>query len=239
MATLRQERHVVSASTLRSIPLFASLSAGELEGIAPMFARQLVDANEYVFFEGDPPLWVFIVIEGRIKLLKYSQDGKAIILHLSRPGEMYGGVAAFGRRPYPFAAQALIPSVVLRISGPDFYAIMERHSEVSNQVVHELAARLIEAHETMKNLAVERVEQRIAHTVLKLATVTAGRDCNRVAFDVPLTRQDIADMAGTTVETTIRVFSKWRRAGIVASQNGKVVVLDRQALEEIRFQNGR
>lgn len=230
---------MVNVSTLRSIPLFASLSDGELEDIGPMFAQQVVDANEYVFFEGDSPLWVYIVIEGRIKLLKYSQDGKAIILHLSRPGEMFGGVAAFGRRPYPFAAQALIPSVVLRISGPDFYAIMERHSEVSNQVVQELAARLIEAHETMKNLAVERVEQRIAHTVLKLAIHTTDCDRNRVALDVPLTRQDIADMAGTTVETTIRVFSKWRKAGIVTSQNGKVVILDRAALQAIRFQDGR
>lgn len=227
---------MTSVSILRLIPLFVSLSDDELTDIAPMFAQQVVDKDEYIFFEGDPPLWVYIVIEGRIKLLKYSQDGKTVILHLLKQGEMFGGVAAFGRRPYPFTAQALVSSSVLKISGPDFHKIMEQHPKVSNQVVQELAARLIEAHETMKNLAVERVEQRIAHTVLKLAGGSNGNHPNRMTIDIPLTRQDIADMAGTTVETTIRVFSKWRKAGIVGAQNGKVVIHDRKRLEAIRFQ---
>ncbi len=227
---------MTSVPILRSIPLFASLSDSELAEIAPMFTEQAVEKDDFVFFEGDPPLWVYIVIEGRIKLLKYSEDGKAVILHLLKPGEMFGGVAAFGRRPYPFTAQALISSTVFKISGPDFYKIMERHTEVSNQVVRELAARLIEAHETMKNLAIERVEQRIAHTVLKLASRSNGDDLHRMVIDVPLTRQDIAEMAGTTVETTIRIFSKWRKAGIVGSQNGKVVIYDLERLEAIRFQ---
>lgn len=227
---------MTSVPILRSIPLFASLCDDELADIVSVFTEKAVEKDKFVFFEGDPPLWVYIVTEGRIKLLKYSVEGKAVILHLSKPGEMFGGVAAFGRRPYPFTAQALIPSSVLRISGPDFHEIMEQHPEVSNQVVRELAARLIEAHETMKNLAVEHVEQRIAHTVLKLASHSNGQESNRMVIDIPLTRQDIAEMAGTTVETTIRVFSKWRKAGIVGSRNGKVVIHDRERLEAIRLQ---
>lgn len=220
---------------LRAIPLFASLGDEDLADLAPLFTRKAVEKDEHIFFEGDPPLWVYIVTEGRIKLLKYSEDGKAIILHLSQPGEMFGGVAAFGRRPYPFTAQALVPSHVLKISGPDFYAIMERYPEVSNQVVQELAARLIEAHETMKNLAIERVEQRIAHTLLKLANPGYGSEPNSLIIDIPLTRQDIAEMAGTTVETTIRTLSKWRKAGIVGSRNGKVLIRDLARLEAIRL----
>lgn len=227
---------MTSVPVLRAIPLFTSLRDQELARIAPMFTHESIEKDDYVFFEGDPPLWVYIVIEGRIKLLKYSAGGKVIILHLSKPGEIFGGVAAFGRRPYPFTSQALIPSHVLRISGPDFYAIMEQHSEVSNQVVRELAARLIEAHETMKNLAVERVEQRIAHTVLKLAGHSDSDASNGLTIDIPLTRQDIAEMAGTTVETTIRIFSKWRKAGIVGSRNGKVVIHDPERLEAVRAQ---
>lgn len=227
---------MTSVPVLRAIPLFASLCDRELADVAPMFSHASIDKDNYVFFEGDPPLWVYIVIEGRVKLLKYSEEGKVVILHLSKPGEMFGGVAAFGRRPYPFTARALIPSHVLKISGPDFHAIMEQHAEVSNQVVRELAARLIEAHETMKNLAVERVEQRIAHTVLKLAGHSDPQTSNGLVIDVPLTRQDIAEMAGTTVETTIRTFSKWRKAGIVGSKNGKVIVHDPERLEAIRMQ---
>jgi CRP/FNR family transcriptional regulator len=227
---------MTSVPVLRSIPLFASLSDDELANLVPMFSQKNIDKDDYVFFEGDPPLWVYIVIEGRIKLLKYSEDGKAVILHLLQPGEMFGGVAAFGRRPYPSTAQALLPSSILQIPGPDFYQIMGRHPEVSNQVVRELANQLIEAHETMKNLAVERVEQRIAHTVLKLARRNKDDASKRMTIDVPLTRQDIAEMAGTTVETTIRVLSKWRKAGLVGSQNGKVVIYDPERLEAIRFQ---
>ncbi|MFQ5855822.1 MAG: Crp/Fnr family transcriptional regulator, partial [Anaerolineae bacterium] len=227
---------MTNVPVLRLVSLFASLNDDELAELAPLFMQQAIDKGDFVFFEGDPPLWVYIVIEGRIKLLKHSVDGKQVILHLLQPGEMFGGVAAFGRRPYPFTAQALIPSGVLKISGPDFHKIMEQHPEVSNQVVRELAARLIEAHEAMKNLAIEHVEQRIAHTILKLASHSNGDEPNHMTIDIRLTRQDIADMSGTTVETTIRVFSKWRQAGIVESQNGKIVIHDRERLEAICFQ---
>jgi len=226
---------MTSIPILRQVPLFASLSDDELATIAPLFRELQVDRHEFVFFEGDPPRWVYIVIEGRIKLLKYSEEGKTVILHLLHPGEMFGGVAAFGRRPYPFSAQALILSRVLRIAGPDFHAIMTRHPDVSDQVIRELAARLIEAHETMKNLAVERVEQRIAHLLLKLTRHDAERGAEPLTIGIPLTRQDIAEMVGTTVETTIRVFSKWRKAGIVGSRDGKVVILDPVRLDEIRL----
>ncbi len=226
---------MTNVSVLRLVSLFALLNDDELADIAPLFTQQAIDKDGFVFFEGEPPLWVYIVTEGRIKLLKYSKDGKVVILHLLQPGEMFGGVAAFGRRPYPFTAQALMPSQVLKVSGADFYRIMEQHAEVSNQVVRELAGRLTEAHETMKNLAVEQVEQRIAHTVLKLASRSDDETRNRMTIDVRLTRQDIADMAGTTAETTIRVFSKWRQAGIVGSQNGRIVVHDRERMEAICF----
>lgn len=226
---------MTSVPTLRQVPLFASLKDEELLNIAPLFSEQHIGRHEFVFFEGDPPRWVYIVVEGRIKLLKYSEEGRAVILHLLHPGEMFGGVAAFGRRPYPFSAQALVPSRVLRIAGPDFHEIMTQHPDVSDQVIRELAARLIEAHETMKHLAVERVEQRIAHVLLKLTQQGVEEGAGPLTIDIPLTRQDIAEMVGTTVETTIRVFSKWRKAGIVASRDGKVVILDPARLDEIRL----
>lgn len=226
---------MTSVPILRQVPLFASLRDEELAAIAPLFSEQQVGRHEFVFFEGDPPRWVYIVVEGRIKLLKYSEEGKVVILHLLHPGEMFGGVAAFGRRPYPFSAQALIPSQVLRIAGPDFHEIMSQYPDVSDQVIRELATRLIEAHETMKHLAVERVEQRIAHVLLKLTRHEVEGRAGPLTIDLPLTRQDIAEMVGTTVETTIRVFSKWRRAGIVGSRDGKVVILDPERLDEIRL----
>lgn len=226
---------MTSVPILRQVPLFAPLDDEELVAIAPLFSEQRVGRHEFVFFEGDPPRWVYIVVEGRIKLLKYSEEGKAVILHLLHPGEMFGGVAAFGRRPYPFSAQALVPSRVLRIAGPDFHGIMLQHPDVSDEVIRELAARLIEAHESMKRLAVERVEQRIAHVLLKLTRYDVTEETGPLTVDIPLTRQDIAEMVGTTVETTIRVFSKWRRAGIVGSHDGKVVILDPERLDEIRL----
>lgn len=189
--------------------------------------------DEVLFFEGEPPEWLYVLVTGFVKLIKHSDDGRDIILHVAMPGDVIGGVAAFGRRPHPFTAQPMVPTKALRLAGSDFARVMERHPEVSRRMMDDLIERLVEAHETMKSLATERVERRIARQLVNLAGRT-GRDVAAgIEITVPLARQDVADIAGTTVETAIRVLSRWRRRGIVLTIDGRLVVSDLEALEDV------
>lgn len=219
------------AGRLAAVPFFAALSATELAAIAPCFAYRACAAHDVLFFEGEPPHRLYVVLDGFFKQVKHADDGRDVILHIAMAGDLVGGVAAFGRRPHPFTARAMTPSAVLAVAGAAFAQIMERHPSVARRTVDDLSARLIDAHEDLKSLAVERVDRRIARHLLRLAA-QAGRPVpGGTAIGMPLTRQDVADMAGTTVETAIRVLSRWRREGMVVTAGGCLVIADRAALE--------
>jgi CRP/FNR family transcriptional regulator len=195
--------------------------------------RRAYRRGEVLFFEGEPPEWMYVLTDGHVKLIKHSDDGRDIILHVAMPGDVIGGVAAFGRRSHPFTAQPMVPTLALRIAGSDFARIMKDYPDVAGRMMDDFIERLIDAHETMKSLATERVERRIARQLVKLAERASREVSAGIEITVPLSRQDVADIAGTTVETAIRVLSRWRRAGTVLTIDGRLVVADRDALEKV------
>ncbi len=159
----------LGAVPLAEVPLLATLPAADLAAMAPLFAPRAYERDDVIFHEGEAPEWLFILVAGQVKLVKHSEDGRDVILHVALPGDVLGGVSAFGRRPHPFSAQAMAPTVALRVAGKDFAAIMDAHPAVARATLDDLVERLTEAHETMKSLAVERVERRVARQLLKLA----------------------------------------------------------------------
>lgn len=222
-----------AVSRLAELPLFASLAPDALASIEPHFSPQTFPREGVIFFEGEPPRWLHVILRGHVKLIKHSEDGRDIILHLAMPGDLIGGVAAFGRRPHPFTATAMVETATLRVAGTDFGAIMDAHPQVARRTIDELCVRLIEAHEMMKSLAIERVERRIARQLLKLAEQASHATPLGPAISIPLSRQDVADLAGTTVETAIRVLSRWRRSGWVQTVDGLLVIVHADRLAEI------
>ena len=218
---------------LAALPLFASLAPDALAAIAPRLEPREFARDDVIFFEGEPPHWLYLVAHGHVKQIKHSVDGRDIILHIAMPGDLIGGVAAFGRRPHPFTAQAMAPTAVWRVAGADYAAIMDAHPTVARWTIDDLAERLVEAHETMKSLAVERVERRIARQLVKLAQRSGNPTPGGVMIGIPLARQDVADLAGTTVETAIRVLSRWRRTGWLDTVDGCLVVARLDRLEAL------
>jgi CRP-like cAMP-binding protein len=104
---------------------------------------------------------------------------------------------------------------------------------MSSEAVIYLGSKLRDAHTMMKNLAVEKVERRIASILLKLIEKAGEKDEKGITLTMHLTRQDIAEMAGTTVETTIRVMSRLKKEGVLKSIEGKIVILNIERLTEI------
>jgi CRP-like cAMP-binding protein len=218
---------------LKKSLFFSSLSDPSLKEISRLFTEEKFNRDDYIFFEGDLPEWLHIVMEGRIKLLKHSDTGKDIILQIYTPGDMFGEVSLFDRKPYAASAQAMELSNILKLSRKDFFLFFSRHPFIATEMIVELGRQLREAHATIKSLAVDRVEQRIAHILLKLADKVGVSEKGGVMINLPLTRQDLADMAGTTVETAIRVMSRFTKSKILKPANGKIFLLHAQALQRI------
>jgi CRP/FNR family transcriptional regulator, nitrogen oxide reductase regulator len=221
------------AAALKSNPVFAGLPAKEIETLAGAAREESYRAREYVFLEGDPARWLCLVTSGRVKILRHSRAGRDVVLDLLGPGGIFGGVAVIEKRPYPAAAQAVELTTVLKIPAEALTAATERHPDIIKEMALMIGRRLREAHDAVKSLSVDPVEARLAATLLRLAERDGTRAKAGLALPFHLTRQSLADMTGTTVETTIRSVSRWLKAGLVVDEGGRLVIMDKAALAEI------
>jgi CRP-like cAMP-binding protein len=218
---------------LRASAVFSDLPAAELESLAAAAREEPCRAREYVFHEGDPALWLCLVRTGHVRIVRHSRTGKDVVLELLGPGEIFGGVAVIEGRPYPASAQATEASVVVRIPADAVARLAERQPSVVRAMALLIGRRLRAAHDSVKSLSVEPVEARLAATLLRLADREGVPTTGGVELPFHLTRQSLADMSGTTVETAIRVVGRWLRDELVEDRNGHLVVLDRDLLREL------
>ncbi len=218
---------------LAALPVFAGLSERDWEKVSDLFSERQYQKDDYIFLEGEAPEALFIVKTGKVKVLRHSTDGKDVVLRVASIGQMLGAVATFDGGGYPGTAQAIEDCTLLLLARNDCLTLVSRYPVFALAVINDMGNRLRSSAEQIRSLAVERVEQRIARILLKLGA-SAGSDLpeGRV-IEMPLTRQDVADMTGTTVETAIRVMSKFRRNDLIRTRRGKVVLVDLEALQEI------
>jgi CRP-like cAMP-binding protein len=220
------------ADFLHANPVFASVPMRELQALAGVTRDTAYRAREAIFAEGEPALWFCVVRAGHVKIFRQARGGRDVVLELLGPGELFGGVAVLERRDYPASAQATEPSVVLKIPRDPIIAVSERHPSVIREMALMMGRRLRGAHESMASLATDPVEARLASILVRLADREGVPAAGGVALPA-LTRQSLADMAGTTVETTIRIVSRWLKTRVVTERDGHLVVPDLAALRAL------
>lgn len=211
-------------NTLIKNKVFSSLTDKELKEISAYFNTRDFNKDETIFMEGDPSDWFYIVAEGRVKVVKHSLNGKDVILEIILPGDVFGGVAVLDKRPFPASAEAMENIKVIRISRKDLFAVMEAYPSLNLTIVNYFSGRLRNAYDTLRDIATERVEIRIASLLLKLSEKTGTEENGFKKIGFPLTRQEMAEMVGTTVETAIRTMSKFQKEGMIKSAGGRVWV---------------
>ena len=202
--------------------IFSSLKDDELAELAKLAIERSFVPDEFIFWDGDAPEWFYIVAEGRVKVVKHSSLGKEFIIAFFGPGEIFGEVAVFENKPYPASAQAVAETKVLGIKRKDFLSFLAQRPGVALRIISVLGGRLRDAQGRLKDLAGERVEQRLAQTLLMLSA--------KLGSTLPFTRQEVADMAGTTTETAIRFMSRLKDGGIIRSTRGKIIILNETKL---------
>ena len=220
----------VGSALLRAHAVFKGLPLKEIEGLTQVTQTDRHRPREFIFEEGDASLWLYVVKTGRVKILKHSRAGKDVVLELLGPGEIFGGVAVLEKRPYPATAQAIETTEVLKIPRDPLLALSKRHPSIVREMALMISHRLRTAHEAVKSLAVEPVTPRLAAALMRLADREGKASGAGVELPYHLTRQNLADMAGTTVETTIRVVSRWIKEGLVVEDSGRLVLKKPQAL---------
>src|SRR5262245_58520799 len=194
------------AAFLRQRSVFAAVPAREIDAVAALTVEESHRARSYIFMEGDPDRWFYVVRSGHVKIVRHSKTGKDVVLEILGPGEIFGGIAVIEKRPYPAAAQTTESTVVLKIPAEPMIALAERHPALIKEMALVIGRRLREGKRDEKTGA--------------------------VALPLRLSRQSLADMTGTTVETAIRTVSRWLKDGLLVDEGGQLVLTDLEELSE-------
>jgi CRP/FNR family transcriptional regulator len=219
---------------LQNLEIFTGLKEEEIKEISKYFHLEEYKKGDYIFFEGDEEPGIYIVVDGIVKLTKETADGKTVILKLVTPGEVFGWVVLGDSKPSStYTAQALVDSRVLHISNKDFLNLLTSYPAIAVRITCIASKMVLEAYDRLKSLAVEKVEGRIANLLLELGRKIGKEENGKIVIRSPITRQDLAEMTGTTVETAIRIISRWKKEGILNTERGKIEILKPEYLEDL------
>jgi len=214
-----------NAEILKKSLIFSSLNEDELSALAGLAAERSFQPDEFILWEGDEPDYFYVVAEGQVKVVKNSSTGREFIIAFFGPGEMFGEVAVFEGKPYPASAQATSACRILAIKRQSFLDFLATRPQVALRIINILGGRLRDAQGRLKDFAGERVEQRLARILLMLAS--------RMGNTLRFTRQELADMAGTTTETAIRVTGGLSERGIISTSRGQIIIADEAKLKAL------
>ena len=213
-----------------SIPLLAALRNEDREAVAPLCRLRGYDKGETIFREGEPADRIHFVHLGRVKIVK-AAGGRDLILEILGPGEPVGAVAVFERRPFPASAVTLEPSGILSIPEREFFTLLESRPEMMRRLLAGLTLRLMMVNKRMADLT-GSAEHRAARLFLTLGDRVGIATTGGLKIPLVLSRQEIADLIGTTLETAIRLMSRWQKEGIVLTEKDGFLIPDVKVLKE-------
>lgn len=212
------------SSLLAKVSLFQGLAPADLAKIFDLAHTRHLANEAFCFQQEDPASLLYVLVEGQIKLTKLTPEGNQVLLRFVHPGEMFGGISMFGETTYPVSAQAVGDCSVLTWDTDTLSRLMESHPRMALNAMRHLAQRVQELQQRNLELATERVERRIAHALLRLAQASGRQVEGGVLIDLPLSRQDLAEMTGTTLYTVSRTLSAWQQKGLVEVGRERVLI---------------
>lgn len=211
------------ASSLRDVELFRVLSPERLRDLRPRLRERTFRRQAVLYQEGSPADALWIVRSGQVRLYKSSADGRLTTLDVLAKGEAFGILSALESDVFPTSAEAVTEGSAWWLPRASFLRLLEHEPALVGEILRILSRRLREAHDRLRSLAHDPAPARLAHALLR-AVDAAG--------DAHVTRRALAEQAGTTVETAIRVLRRFERDGLVRGRVGCIHVVDAARLRE-------
>lgn len=216
---------------IKHFTFFSDLQEEDLESISNITIERNYKKNMIVFMEGEPGDAFYYIKSGKVKIFRTYEDGKEHIINIFSDGDVFGEATLFNNISYPASASIYEDSVIGIIRNSDLEALIQKNTELSLKIIKVLAKKLVFAQQKIKDLAFNDVFARTASQILKLA-IDYGRKADRgVIIDIELSRQELADMVGTSRETVSRAISKFKKEKSIAEEKDKLILLNPEKLK--------
>lgn len=213
--------------------LLNPLSPEERQELAASMQLRKADKGQIIWFGGEVQGYFCIVGSGFIKMSRPSMSGHEVTLELMGPGQVFGLMGVVEGKGCPLNATALTPAVYGYVPGQRILPIYRQNVAFKDTLLIRSIARFHEKLDLMARMASGRVDERIAAVLLLLAASYGKQTERGILLDVPLTRQEIGELAGTTTESAIRTLSAWQKQKWVATQQQRITLLKLDALEAV------
>ncbi|MDT7527777.1 Crp/Fnr family transcriptional regulator [Sphingopyxis sp. SE2] len=220
-------------SSLSRLDIFTGVSAPGLSAASEAARAESFGKGATVFRQGDEARRAYALSVGSVRIVQTGSDGGQAIVRFIAPGEMFGSVPLFTKRPLPADAVVAETALVLSWSEADLALLIDAHPPIAINIIRIVGARLADAQDRVRELSTQRAEQRIAHTLLRLVTQAGQENRGDIAIDLPLRRKDVAEISGTTLHTASRTLSAWAKAGLLTSHDHRLVLHDLSAITNI------
>ncbi|MEN3010962.1 MAG: Crp/Fnr family transcriptional regulator [Candidatus Bipolaricaulaceae bacterium] len=213
--------------------IFAGLSEAARRELAALMRPLHVEAGELIFYEGLPAFGLYVVCEGKVKLAKRVKAGHSQILKLLGPGEILGEKTLFDRETYTCYAKALEPSRLMFIAREDFLAFLRKYPDVALRLIEKLSRELKAFGDKLVEITARSAKERLARVLLELARAFGKATPEGLDLGVELPRSELAEMAGVSTETAVRILSEFKERGILALPGRRILILRLEELQAL------
>jgi CRP/FNR family transcriptional regulator, nitrogen oxide reductase regulator len=215
-------RPLLDPQAVGKLDLFAELPSSALGEVLESAHIRELTKDTTIFSQGDLAGHCYVVVSGRIRISQSAEDGAQLLVRFVGAGEMFGTAALFAGGTYPAEAVAITDSVILSWSEATVLRLVERYPRIALNIIAVIGARLRDMQDRLREVATQRVHQRIARVLLRLHAQAVQSGAHELA--IPLTRQDVAQMCGTTLHTASRVLTEWEKKGLLVTHRQHVTL---------------
>lgn len=220
----------INRATVDGVAVFEALPPDDVDDILRLATSRRFAPGDRVFEQGQTATQFFVLLHGRLRVTQVTSEGQQVVVRMVNPGDLFGIAKALQRLDYPGTATAVADSVVLCWPMSLWGEFLTRYPSLAVSAMQTMGSRLLEAQQRLRELSTEEVERRVAHAVLRLANQSGRKEAAGIRIDFPISKQDIAEMTGTTLHTVSRILTAWESAGLVEGGRQKLLVRDPHAL---------
>ncbi|HNB41153.1 MAG TPA: Crp/Fnr family transcriptional regulator [Anaerolineales bacterium] len=225
----------ISPQDLKQVVVFQHATDEDLELILKNSITRSIEEGSFFFMQGDEAHYLYILTSGQVKLMQSNPNGQQVNLRTIYPWQMFGALGAVRTdgAAYPASAQTLEDSTALATPSLFLRSMLETRPYLSFDLMNLMTSYIQEMQARYRELATERVEQRVANALVRLAGQSGIRSDKEAGIELSFSRQDVAEMTGTTLYTVSRLLSDWERKGIIKTGREKILVLNPHELVRI------
>ena len=228
---------MIDRTLVSTLPIFAGMAASALDKLLSDAVQRNVPKGAKVFEQGEKAKLFYLLLQGRLKVMQVTADGKQLIVRVVHPGDLFGFALAIGRTEYPGTPLAVTDSTVLAWPMHMMNGFLASNPTLAINTMQMIGQRLDQAHDRIREMSTQEVERRIAHTVIRLAQEAGIHEGTDIRIDFPISRQDIAEMTGTTLHTVSRILSNWESKGLVKGGRQLLLVSSLSGLKRLAEQD--